>query len=546
MATTAAPAAPTEGHLKRKLTLLDLTMASVGGIIGSGWLYGSMRSAAIAGPSAVISWLIGGVAVILIGLVFAELGGAVPESGALVRYPQYSHGTFVSFVLGWAAILGFASVPPIEAEAATQYANYYIHGLYVNSVLSGWGLLVAFVLMVLFFLLNYWSVNVFAKTNTIWTLIKIAIPVVTFVVLFITSFHGSNFSSTSPGGFAPNGTSAIMKAVPLGGIIFAYFGFRQAVDFAGEAIHPQRDVPRAILISILLCVVLYLCLQTSWIVAMPQSALAHGWSGINFSSPFANLLLTVGLGWWAVFLFADAIWSPAGTGNVYSGTTARTILAMSRNGYFPKVFTHINPKTGIPSAAMIATVILGLVFLLPLPSWALLVGVVSNAYVITFTSGPIAAAVLRRTAPELKRPFKLGGMSIISPIAFVLCSLIIYWTGWTDDWIVLLGTLLGVVFYAYGVSSFATDRMAEFGGKHLKAGIWLVVWLVVELLMAAFGSKDFGAPHQIIPYPWDLVVIIVYSIGFYYWAIHSGWKTPDTERILRGEFIDDPNLEIKA
>ncbi len=533
-----------EGHLKRRLTALDLTMASIGGIIGSGWLYGSMRSAAIAGPSAIFSWVIGGIAVILIGLVFAELGGAIPESGALVRYPQYSHGTFVSFILGWAAVLGFASLPPLEAEAVVQYANVYIPGLYVHAQLSAIGLLAAFVLMLLFFFLNYFSVNVFAKTNTVWTLIKIVIPVVTVVLLLVTNFHGGNFTAAKAGGFAPFGTSAILQAVPLGGIIFAFFGFRQAIDFAGEAINPQRDVPRAVIWSILLCVVLYLLLQTSWIVAMPASALAHGWAAINFSSPFANLVLTVGFGWWAVILFADALWSPAGTGNVYTGSTARTFLAMSRNGYFPRAFASINPKTGIPAYALIGTVILGLIFLLPFPSWALLVGVVSNAYVVTFTSGPIAAAVLRRTAPNLKRPFRLGGINWIAPVAFILCSLIIYWTGWTDDWIVLLGILLGVLFYAYGVSSFSLDR-EKFGGQHLKAGYWLITWLVVELVMSYIGSKNFGAPHQLIPYPWDLVVIIVYSVFFYYWAVRSGWKTPEAARIDQGKFIDDPALDIK-
>lgn len=85
---------------RRELGLLDLTMASLGAIIGSGWLFGAMRGAQIAGPSAVISWIIGGVAVLLIGLVYAELGSMAPEIGALVRFPQYSHGTLVSLLMG--------------------------------------------------------------------------------------------------------------------------------------------------------------------------------------------------------------------------------------------------------------------------------------------------------------------------------------------------------------------------------------------------------------------------------------------------------------
>ena len=96
-----------EGHLKRELNIWDLTMVSVGGIIGGGWLYGAWKGAALAGPSAILSWVIGGVAVLLLALCYAELGGMFPEAGALVRFPQYSHGSLVSFIMGWAMIIGF-------------------------------------------------------------------------------------------------------------------------------------------------------------------------------------------------------------------------------------------------------------------------------------------------------------------------------------------------------------------------------------------------------------------------------------------------------
>ena len=102
------------------MSLLDLTMASLGGIIGSGWLFGSLYAAQIAGPSAIIAWVLGGLAVLLIGLVYAELGGMLPESGSIARYPHYTHGHLTSFIMGWAAWIAYASVPAIEAEAVMQ------------------------------------------------------------------------------------------------------------------------------------------------------------------------------------------------------------------------------------------------------------------------------------------------------------------------------------------------------------------------------------------------------------------------------------------
>lgn len=528
--------------LRHEMSFWDLVMASLGGIIGSGWLYGSWKGGFLAGPSAIFAWIIGGICVLLLGLVFAELGGALPEAGGIVRYPHYSHGSFVSFLMSWAAVIAYASVPPIEADAAVQYGAYYVHGLFNTATgnMTTAGTIVALLLMILFFFLNYFGVRLFAKTNTVWTWIKLIVPGITVILLLVTSFHASNLSDAAAGGFAPNGSSAVLQAVPLGGIIFAYLGFRQALDMAGEAKNPQRDVPKAIITAILIGVVLYVLLQLAWVVAMPTHAvsisgklvnpLAKGWVGTQsvFSSPFAELVGSLGFGWLAAILFADAVWSPTGTGNIYTASTSRVMLAMTRNGYFPKVFGYIHPKSGVPIWALLATVLIGLIFLANYGSWSSLVGLVSSATVFTYIVGPISAAVLRRTAPNLHRPFRLGSMNVIAPIAFVIATLIIYWSGWSTDSVVLLLILFGVLLYAYGASSFLEDT-SNFGGKHIKAGIWLVVYMLVMLALTYFGSTNFGAPHQLIPYPWDLVVVILVSLGFFYWGKASGMMTPEAE-----------------
>ena len=532
----AAQTAPVKsGQLKRELTFLDLLMASVGGIIGSGWLYGSWKGGFMAGPAADISWLIGAVAVLLIGLVFAELGGALPEAGAIVRYPQYSHGTFVSYIMGWGALIAYASVPPIEAEAAVQFMGYYWPAVYSNSAgaLTTLGIWVAVAFMLLFFLINYFGVGVFGKTNTWWTLLKIAIPTLAVVVLlFGGHFNGANFSHY--GGFTPLGTSGIFAAVPLGGIVFAYLGFRQSLDLAGEAKNPQRDMPRAVIGSILIGAVLYLLLQTVWIGNVGAAQLAHGWAGTQkeFTAPFSDLSKFAGFGWLAVILLLDGIWSPAGTGNVYLASTSRVMHAMGKNRYFPRFLLWVHPKTGVPLWALVFTVILGMMFLLPLPSWSALVGLVSNATVFTYIIGPVSAATLRRTMPNMHRPYKLSGMGFFAPAAFVVASLILYWSGWAIDAPVALILLIGVVLYAYGVSTFAPDEQI-YSWKYVKAGIWLVVFIVVMLVLTYIGSSNFGAPHQIIPYGWDMLVVAVVSLAFFYWGVASGIPTPESEAKLK-------------
>ncbi len=521
------------GKLKRQLNLVDLTFLGLGAIIGSGWLMASLGGANLAGPAAWISWVIGAIAVLLIGLVYAELGGAMPRAGGIIRYPDYSHGPIVGYMMGFAALVAYSSVAGIEVEAVRQYAQQWWPALGTasgNVSVLGW--FVQLLLLILFFLLNYWSVNVFAKFNSVITAIKFIVPLLTIIVLF-TQFHGANFTSH---GFATHGFTGIETAVSTGGIVFAFLGFRQAVDFAGEAKNPQRNVPLAIILAILLGAVLYVLLQVVFIGAVPASSLAAGWDKLSFKAPFANLALLLGFSWLAVFLFVDGAISPSGTGNIYQSSTARVIFAWARTGTFFRVFGKVDPKTGIPRAAMILAFILAVFWTGPFPIWSKLVGVVSSATVMTYIIGPISAAAFRKTAPDLHRPFRLGGMSVIAPVAFIVGSLIIYWTGWSiDSWLIGLQIIMFLL-YLILKNSMPTDAVPF--GQQLKSSWWLVVYFVVMFLLSMLGS--FGGTGSI-PAPWDQVLVIVVSIIAYYWGKASALPKPpmlereETEEAFDGE-----------
>ena len=137
-ATTEAPrrGAPS-GHspedessgLHRHMGPVALLFTGVGSIIGSGWLFGALNASILAGPAAIVSWVIGGVMIMLIGLTYAELGTMFPVSGGVVRYPNYAFGAFASFLIGWITWLAVASVAPVEVMAALQYASNNIGGL---------------------------------------------------------------------------------------------------------------------------------------------------------------------------------------------------------------------------------------------------------------------------------------------------------------------------------------------------------------------------------------------------------------------------------
>lgn len=106
----------TQGKFKKQLTLTDLTFIGLGAIFGSGWLFAASHVSSIAGPAGIYSWLIGGLAVLLLGIVYCELGAALPRAGGIIRYPVFSHGELMGYLLGFITLIAFSSLIAIEVE----------------------------------------------------------------------------------------------------------------------------------------------------------------------------------------------------------------------------------------------------------------------------------------------------------------------------------------------------------------------------------------------------------------------------------------------
>ena len=495
--------------LRKELSFRDLLMLSLGGIIGSGWLFAVLSANAEAGPAVIVSWIVGGILVLFIAVNYAEVSGMLPRTGAIVRYPHLSHGSYTGYILGWTYMLSAVTVPTIEAEAVVGYAATYVPSLtYAKStllgtvtILSGTGIALAFVLLVLFFFLNYVGIKFLGKFNQYVTWWKFIIPTITFVLLFST-FHASNFSAY--GGFSPFGWGPVFLAIPTAGIVFSYLGFRQALEYGGEAKNPQKDIPRATILSVVIGIVLYTMLQIAFTgsinwahIDLVNSAgqsigpiTAGNWGALKSttwaSGPFYNALTSSGfalLGAFAVLLLIDAWISPSGTGWVYMGTGTRTFYGLSADGYLPKAFTALS-KTRIPWLSLVAALVVGLIFLLPFPSWYLLVGFISSATVFTYVMGGVALQVFRRTAPKLNRPFKLPGAFILAPIGFVAAAMIVYWSGITLVIILVFAIFAGLPLYVilYGPSRLGIK-------KGVAAVVGVVFWALLGLLFY-FGYND--------------------------------------------------------
>jgi amino acid transporter len=217
----APPHLPRRTGLRREIGFIGLLWASGGSIIGSGWLFGAQGALAAAGPAAIISWVIGAVAILLLALVHAELGAMYPVAGGTARFPHYAFGGAVGASFGWFSWLQAATVAPIEVMAVIQYGQHYSfasgwmklsHG---QHVLTASGVVAAVVLMALFTAINFLGVRRLANTNSTATWWKIGVPILAIVVLGVSHFHPGNF--TAANGLAPTAPRASWPPSPRAG-----------------------------------------------------------------------------------------------------------------------------------------------------------------------------------------------------------------------------------------------------------------------------------------------------------------------------------------
>lgn len=512
--------------LRKDLGLWSLLAAGLGSVIGSGWLFSSLYAAQDAGPAAMLAWVVGGALMLCVALMFAELGMAKPESGGLVRYPMYSHGGLAAGIVGWANWISYVGNPPTEAAGVVQYAAAYLPGVYAGDRLTGPGIALAVVLMAGFVALNWFGVRLFARSNTAITAIKILIPVTTIVLLVASGFDSSNL--TDHGGLAPYGWSAALGSIATAGMVFAYTGFRNVVELSGEARDPRRTVPRALITTILVTIVLYLGLQLAFLGAVPASSLLGGWRGVNLDSPFADLAMVLGLTWLSWTLIADSMLSPSGSGIVFTAANARNVFGLARNGFFPSWLTGLNAR-GVPARALAVNFVVGLAYLLPLPSWHSIISVTGSIAAFTFQVGSVSLVAFRRSGLT-RRDTRLPGMTVVAPVAFMVSSLVIFWVSWPKLRIAMAITVIGVLVYV------AVWLRSGRPAGQLSGGWWLVVYLAGITVLSALGSFD-GA--GMIPAPWDSVVVAAFALAIYARGVRSGVEhmlaRPDMVRELRAE-----------
>ena len=536
---------PTDVGLKRELGLIGATWASETSIIGSGWLFGALFAAQAVGGAAIIAWLIAGAVVIILALAHAELGAMYPVSGGTARFPHFAFGSVAGVGFGFFSYVQAVTIAPIECFAFMQYASYYWPSIYDSETknVTGVGFILTIILMAIFVAVNFLAMRIFARVNNVVTWWKVAVPVLAIIVL-LTQWHGGNFTAGDTG-FMPGGIKALFGALPAAGIIFAYSGFEQCDQLAGEIKNPGRNLPLAIIISVLIGTVIYCLLQLAFIVALPPALVgAHGGligltcpdtgtcnpsiAELN-AGPFAAVAVLGGVAWLAHILRIDAFVSPSGTGLIYTTGTSRVSYGLARNRYFPQIFGRVS-SNGIPWVGLIAAFIIGLFFLLPFPSWHSLVGLITGASVLMYAGAPLSVGAFRGQVPDANRPYRMPAAAVLAPFAFIIANLLIYWSGFEVIW--KLGVVLIIGYVIIGIFMAMDPQRPPLDWK---SAIWLPVWLIGMGIISWQGQYSGGAEAapvntNAIPFWWDMLVVAAFSVAIYLWAMRT--KLPREEMLL--------------
>jgi APA family basic amino acid/polyamine antiporter len=458
------------GTLRRTLGPFSLTMLGIGAIIGAGiFVITGTAAAQYAGPALVLSMIIAGVGCAFAGLCYAEFASMIPVAGSAYTYAYATLGELFAWIIGWDLILEYALG---AATIAVGWAGNFVSilqdvGIHFPPALTGPpGSLVALadgstvtgvfnvpaaaiVLLVSSILIV--GIKESAGFNTVIVIVKVAVLLlfVAFGAAYINRENWSPFIPPNTGTFGEFGWSGVLRGA--GVIFFAFIGFDAVSTAAQEARDPQRDMPRGILISLVICTFLYIA------VALVLTGIVH-YSKLNVPAPIALGVDSTGLTWLRPIIKLGAIAGLSSTMLVMLLGQPRILYSMSRDGLLPPLFGVIHPKFKTP---YVTTVITGVVVALVAGLFpiATLTQLTAMGTLLAFVMVSIGVLILRRTEPGLVRPFKTPWMPWVPILGALICvAQMVALPGST--WVRLVVWLaLGVAIYVvYGRASAARMR----------------------------------------------------------------------------------------
>jgi basic amino acid/polyamine antiporter, APA family len=456
-----------DGHsLKRSLSALDLTVFGVGVVIGTGIFVLTGEQAHVnAGPAIVVSFVLAAIACAFAALCYAEFAASVPVAGSAYTFSYATLGELVAWIIGWDLALELALGAAVVSKG---WSGYFQTLLNLPDSLAGskanfdlFAVLIVGGVTVLLVL----GTKLSGRVTGVFVAIKVA--VVLFVIIaglfFVKAENYRPFLPPSqPAAKGSGGSEPLIQAalgiVPghfgLWGVIaaaslvfFAFIGFDVVATAAEETNNPQRDLPRGIIGTLVICTVLYVavCLVITGMLNYKDPQMAT-------SAPLASAFKAVGADWAARLISLGGILGITTVIIVLMLGQARVLFAMSRDGLLPKAMSRVHPRFGTP---WITTVLTGVVVaaLAAFISLEKLSELVNIGTLFAFVVVSIGVIVLRRTRPDLDRPFKVPGVPWLPMLSVLACVWLMINLP-VDTWVrFAIWLVVGlIVYFGYGMS----------------------------------------------------------------------------------------------
>lgn len=431
--------------LSRTMGVFDLTALGIGAIIGTGiFVLTGVAAAKYAGPAVVISFIISGVVAGLAALAYAELAAMVPVSGSAYTYTYTSMGEVVAWLIGWNLILEYLVA---AGAVAIGWSSYFVDllksiGITLPKAVTASpfsGGIINFPAITIVLLITWIAVRGVkhsARATKIVVAVKLAV-IVLFIALGVFRVDTGNWVP-----FMPFGFSGIIHGAAI--IFFAYIGFDAVATAAEEVKRPKRDLPRGIIASLAVSTVLYVV-----VAGILTGMLAY--TRLNTPSPITAALLATGIRWATAFISVGAL---AGLTSVLLAVIfaqSRIFFAMARDGLLPPLFSKIHKKYKTPyfNTLIVGAAISAIGAFLPVGIIAQManIGTLSALAVVS-----IGVIVLRKTKPDVERPFKLPFvpyLPIISTGAVIYLAFNLPATTWIR-FVVWIAFGL-IIYFAYGI-----------------------------------------------------------------------------------------------
>ena len=474
LATKPIASSPGAEPLKRVLGALDLTLLGIGAIIGTGiFVLTGQAAAAHAGPAVVLSMIVAGLASALAALCYAEFASAVPVAGSAYTYGYATLGELVAWVIGWDRVLEYA---PGAATVAVGWSGYVVSmladagmpfpplfsaapgtpivladGTTATALFNLPAILISAAATVLLVI----GIRESARVNAVIVFIKVAVVLLIIGLggLFVSADNWRPFIPENTGAFGDYGWSGVLRGA--GVIFFAYIGFDAVSTAAQESRNPQRDMPLGIIGSLVICTILYVLVSGVMVGLVPYQQL--GVPAPMALAVDAARVQGTGTAWQPLLdmmpfvVKLGAIMGLSSTIIVQMMAQPRIFLAMGQDGLLPSWASRIHPRFRTPH---VTTIITGVIVMLAsgFTSIGVLGELVSIGTLFAFVIVSIGVIVLRRTRPDLERPFKaplVPALPIASAVVSFALMLALPWSTW-ERLLIWMGLGLAV-YFAYGV-----------------------------------------------------------------------------------------------